>query len=553
MASADGYTADDFIAYGSDSVENGLAASASANGVSAEPAGVPLPQPKRAARPRPPEQKTAGAPQWYIKKIQDKTASRKQMADLQALLQGGDADWVRQFAELHGMAVLAQRLHQLSRRSSPRSQEDTHAEFEVVRCITFILNHRSATRLALAHHPQDTVTRITSALSIPHLPTRRLVLDILIFLVYWNDGAGCEMVVRGLEALSEDNDEPGGCYAFWFTSLHALLAGRGKMLGSPVGASPDFRRAGAASEAHLTEYLMSNILLMNGIMQAVDDLEVRLHHRSLMESSGLYAILELARSFNIPGIDKQLELFQQTLDDDQQNLDESMSLDNPCDLRNIDEVFSTLRERTQDSKAQDYLLSALQHLLYIRQDDPAFAARFQLIDTLVADLVMDAKLGAGEKRLGLSVERIVAQLDAAQKASRYEDELAATRGAMVQLRVENEDLGDRLACAEALVGVLQAEVARLHAGPSEPSVKSPAKALGANSNSNSATPLKENRPPLARQPSTPTSVPRLNFRGFASWWSGPAAQPDDSPTPAASTRRVSVPGAFGDDSMASNG
>ena len=83
------------------------------------------------------------------------------------------------------------------------------------------------------------------------------MLDVLIFLVYWNDGRGYEMVIRGLEALSEDNDEPGGCYAFWFASLHSLLAGRGKMLGSPVGASPDFRRSGAMLEANLTEYLVS--------------------------------------------------------------------------------------------------------------------------------------------------------------------------------------------------------------------------------------------------------------------------------------------------------
>jgi hypothetical protein len=39
------------------------------------------------------------------------------------------------------MAVLAHRLYQLSRHSSPR-QEDIHLEFEVVRAITYILNHR---------------------------------------------------------------------------------------------------------------------------------------------------------------------------------------------------------------------------------------------------------------------------------------------------------------------------------------------------------------------------------------------------------------------------
>ena len=39
------------------------------------------------------------------------------------------------------MAALAYRLYQLSRNSSPR-QEDIHLEYEVVRAITYILNHR---------------------------------------------------------------------------------------------------------------------------------------------------------------------------------------------------------------------------------------------------------------------------------------------------------------------------------------------------------------------------------------------------------------------------
>lgn len=287
---------------------------------------------------------------------------------------------------------------------------------------------------------------------------------------------------------------------------------------------------------------------MNGIMQAVDDLNIRLHHRSLMESSGLYSILDLARSFSIPVIDKQLELFQQTLDEDQENLEESMSLDSRCDLRSIDEVFGILRERTQDSKAQDYLLSVLQHLLYIRQDDPTFVNRFQLIDTLVADLVMDEKLGGGEKRLGLSVERIVAQLDSVQMATHFEEELVKTHSTMMQLKAENEDLSDRLAYSESLVGTLQAEVARLQTAVPRSIPESP-KALKSGFVDTS---LKENLPP-GSQPSTPSSAPRLNFRGFASWFA--ATPPNDTPPLATATMRTPVHPSdyFGDSSMANTG
>lgn len=46
-----------------------------------------------------------------------------------------------QFVELRGMSVLAHRLRQLSRGSSPR-QDGFRVEHEVVKCISYILNHK---------------------------------------------------------------------------------------------------------------------------------------------------------------------------------------------------------------------------------------------------------------------------------------------------------------------------------------------------------------------------------------------------------------------------
>ena len=94
---ADRLTADDFIAYGSDSLDDTACLTASTSVPSAERAEcIPssASQGFKRGRPRPVEQKTAGTPQWYIKKVQDRTASRKQMADLQSLLQGTDTEYV---------------------------------------------------------------------------------------------------------------------------------------------------------------------------------------------------------------------------------------------------------------------------------------------------------------------------------------------------------------------------------------------------------------------------------------------------------------------------
>ena len=121
-------------------------------------------------------------------------------------------------------------------------------------CSSTLLS-QSATVIALAEGANDTITHIVSALDTSHLPTRRLLLDILVFLVYWDDGANCQTVINGLESLSEDNDEASNAYAFWFASLQAVLSGRGKM-GSRVGASEQLKRSKGDLEALLTEYLV---------------------------------------------------------------------------------------------------------------------------------------------------------------------------------------------------------------------------------------------------------------------------------------------------------
>jgi cytokinesis protein len=99
------------------------------------------------------------------------------------------------------------------------------------------------------------VTQVTSSLNTPHLPTRKLVLDLLSFLSYWNDGEAHHLVVSALEALSAASNESGGCYGYWFNSMENALAGRGKM-GSLVGASEEVRKAGGI-DSSLNEYAVT--------------------------------------------------------------------------------------------------------------------------------------------------------------------------------------------------------------------------------------------------------------------------------------------------------
>lgn len=90
--------ASDFIAYGPESPadscltrSSSLVFAASSDSLSAVANGIPN---AKQPRPRAVVQKTVGAPAWYIKKIQENTVSRKQLSDLQGLLQCGEPECV---------------------------------------------------------------------------------------------------------------------------------------------------------------------------------------------------------------------------------------------------------------------------------------------------------------------------------------------------------------------------------------------------------------------------------------------------------------------------
>lgn len=116
---------------------------------------------------------------------------------------------------------------------------------------------QSATNEALTHNL--IVTQMASSLNTPHLPTRKLLVDLLSFLAYWNDGEAHSLVVAALEALSSANGERGGCYDYWFKSMELSLSGRGKM-GSLVGASDEVKKTGGI-DTNLNEYAVHLNLL----------------------------------------------------------------------------------------------------------------------------------------------------------------------------------------------------------------------------------------------------------------------------------------------------
>jgi cytokinesis protein len=117
------------------------------------------------------------------------------------------------------------------------------------------------------------VTQIVSSLNSPHLPTRKLICEVLLSMIYISKDA-LILLFPALENLSRSNEDPNykndptdkrntpGYYDYWFRSLESALLGRGKM-GSLVGASEEVRK-GSGHDSSLQEYAVSSLYLRSG-------------------------------------------------------------------------------------------------------------------------------------------------------------------------------------------------------------------------------------------------------------------------------------------------
>lgn len=194
----------------------------------------------------------------------------------------------------------------------------------------------------------------------------------------------------------------------------------------------------------------------------VDDLDLRLHHRTQMESAGLQRIVELCRGFGVSNIDKQLKDLQDLLDEDERRLRERIDQEILRDFNDPQDVYNAIYAKTRDTKARDHFLSMMRHLLLIREEGQPMVHYYQLIDSLVTDIVLDKKLAGAEQRMGHSVERIIAQFNEADRYQVAEAEATEARALALRLKLEKEALEAEVAQGQdGLVGQLKDQAMHL--------------------------------------------------------------------------------------------
>ncbi|KAF9115471.1 hypothetical protein BGX27_007724 [Mortierella sp. AM989] len=350
------------------------------------------------------------SPEFYVKKMQSDADLRnidiKILVALFVSLKSQPISWVRIFIQNRGQQILTSSLATLNHRPS-RRDTDLAMEHEIVKCLKTLLNNRWGAQEAIKHPP--CISALCFSITSPQLQTRKLVVEVLTFLCYCEVPMGHKLVLEGLDQVQEYWKESARFDA-WMRILENTIDGRGRF-GTMVGMSEELKKTGTL-DSHLIEYVLSNVIFINALLQVVDDIELRIHLRSQLTTSGLTRIISKMRSLGHDLIDRQLNIYEDEAENDYDDMVEFYNHQILHDMSDPYDVFHALLRSVESSRAYDFFLSLLQHMLLIREEGDLRIRYFQLMDAIVTQVVLDRRgiTNDFEQKIGISVNQLVSKL-----------------------------------------------------------------------------------------------------------------------------------------------
>lgn len=423
-----------------------------------------------------------GAPEWYVRKVMDNSLDSKGMGSLEVNLRTQQIGWVRRFIDCQGQVALTNVLLKINRKTAvgpaaPAIQKDSEKlldkEYDIIKCLKALLNNKYGADDALSH--QQVVVALATSLISPRLTTRRLVSDVLTFLCHWKSSDpsrdsedGHLKVIQAMDQVQAHQNE-NGRFDAWMRLVEVTVDGRGKM-GSLVGASDEVRSGGVGMENLLMEYAVATLILINMIIDAPEhDLQLRMHLRAQFGACGIKRVLTKMEAFQYDLIDKQIEHYRtnEAIDyEDMLEKENSSIKDNVegevKDLNDPAQIVDAIQQRLQGTKTNDYFVSALQHLLLIRQQPGEERLRmFQLVDSMLSYVAMDRRLPNMDLKqsLNFTVQSLLDKLHTDSEARQALDEALEARQIAEAAMAERDEMRARQELgADGLVAKLQKQL-----------------------------------------------------------------------------------------------
>ena len=415
-----------------------------------------------------------GSPEWYVRKVMDNSITPKQLQSLSVSLRTQPIGWVKSFVEAQGQIALTNVLTKYNRRQGQgpapaqgsTSEKDLDREYDIVKCLKALMNNKHGADDALSH--SQIIIALAASLTSPRLSTRKLVSEVLTFLCHWADGKGHFKVIQGMDHLKHSQGE-NGRFDAWMRIVEVTIDGRGKM-GSMVGASDEYRGGGIGMENMLMEYAVATLFLVNMIVDAPErDLKLRCHIRAQLSGCGIKRILTKMEGFQYEVIDKQIERYRANEAIDYEDFLErgngsiKDSVEGEVqDLNDPQQVVDAIMSKVSGSRTQDYFLSALQHMLLLRDNDGEDRLRmFQLIDGMLSYVVMDRRLPDLELKqsLNFTVQGLLDKLYTDSEARQIQEEATEQRQIADAAIAERDDMRAQVEMgADGVVAKLQKQL-----------------------------------------------------------------------------------------------
>ncbi|KAL8966203.1 MAG: hypothetical protein Q9183_003474, partial [Haloplaca sp. 2 TL-2023] len=369
------------------------------------------------------------------------------------------SSWVKSFVEAQGQVALTNVLAKINRKqkhgpapsSGTTSDKDLDREYDIVKCLKALMNNKYGADDALLH--QQVIVSLATSLVSPRLTTRKLVSEVLTFLCHWAEGEGHLKVLQAMDYVKNQQGE-NGRFDAWMRIVEVTIDGRGKM-GSLVGASEEVRSGGIGMENLLMEYAVASLFLLNMLIDAPEnDLQLRCHIRAQFTSCGIKRILTKMEGFEYEIIDKQIDRYRENEAIDYEDLlqrENSSTKDSVegeiKDMQDPAQIVEAISSKVQGSRAQDYFLSALQHMLLIRDNEGEDRLRmFQLVDSMLSYVAMDRRLPDMDLKqsLNFSVQSLLDQLHTDSEARQAFDEATEARQLADSAIAERDEMSARI-------------------------------------------------------------------------------------------------------------
>ncbi|XP_067622436.1 protein diaphanous isoform X2 [Eurosta solidaginis] len=302
----------------------------------------------------------------YIEYLRNKEHSENKiyqcLESLRVALTSNPISWIKEFGEdgINEIVLLLRRCL--------KEREFDRIEFECIRCLKAVMNNTWGLNLVLTPELHTVILLLAQSLN-PHKPnTMCEAVKLLASFCIVPERNGYDKVLRAITTAASNKYKARDRFK---PIVDALF----------IEEKNDSKR----------DLACHSLIFINTLTNTPSDLNFRLHLRCEIMRMGLYDKFEqfkdIVSKSNNDDLKQHFKIFNEIREDDFEEFTQRFE-NVSFNLDDMTDCFEVLKNLVTDTSSEPYLLSILQHLLYIRDDFYYRPAYYQLIEECIQQIVL---------------------------------------------------------------------------------------------------------------------------------------------------------------------